>query len=69
MAIQTFTNFQSTLIKFSWINFDNRSRLYTGQIKNQVTMLTENIIKTFDIWNPLIQLIFQKRTYKSIPKQ
>ena len=53
MVIQTFTNFQSTLIKFSWINFDNRSRLYTGQIKNQVTMLTENIIKTFDIWNQI----------------
>ena len=53
MVIQTFTNFQSTLIKFSWINFDIRSRLYTGQIKNQVTMLTENIIKTFDIWNQI----------------
>lgn len=53
MIIQTFTNFQSTLIKFSWINFDNRSTLYTDQIKNQVTMLTENIIKTFDIWNQI----------------
>jgi hypothetical protein len=53
MVIQTFTNFQSTLIKFSWINFDNRSTLYTDQIKNQVTMLTENIIKTFDIWNQI----------------
>jgi uncharacterized protein YukE len=53
MVIQTFTNFQSTLIKFSWINFDNRSTLYTDQIKNQVTMLTENIIKTLDIWNQI----------------
>jgi uncharacterized protein YukE len=53
MVIQTFTNFQSTIIKFSWINFDNRSTLYTDQIKNQVTMLTENIIKTFDIWNQI----------------
>ncbi len=53
MVIQTFTNFQSTLIKFNWINFDNRSTLYTDQIKNQVTMLTENIIKTFDIWNQI----------------
>jgi len=53
MVIQTFTNFQSTLIKFSWINFDNRSTLCTDQIKNQVTMLTENIIKTFDIWNQI----------------
>ena len=51
MVIQTFTNFQSTLIKFSWINFDNRSTLYTDQIKNLIAMLTENIIKTFDIWN------------------
>ena len=49
MVIQTFTNFQSTLLKFSWINYDNRSTLYTDQIKNQVTMLTENIIKSFDI--------------------
>jgi uncharacterized protein YukE len=53
MVIQTFTNFQSTLIKFSWVNFDNRSTLYTDQIKNQVTMLTENIIKTLDIWNQI----------------
>lgn len=53
MVIQTFTNFQSTLIKFSWVNFDNRSTLYADQIKNQVTMLTENIIKTFDIWNQI----------------
>jgi uncharacterized protein YukE len=53
MVIQTFTSFQSTLIKFSWINFDNRSTLYTDQIKNQVTMLTENIIKTLDIWNQI----------------
>jgi hypothetical protein len=51
MVIQTFTNFQSTLI--SWINYDNRSTLYSDQIKNQVTMLTENIIKTFDIWNQI----------------
>lgn len=53
MVIQTFTNFQSTLLKFSWINYDNRSTLYTDQIKNQVTMLTENIIKSFDIWNQI----------------
>lgn len=51
MVIQTFTNFQSTLLKFSWINYDNRSTLYTDQIRNQFTMLAENIIKTFDIWN------------------
>ena len=54
MVIQTFTNFQSTPLKFSWINYDNRSTLYTDQIKNQVTMLTENIIKSFDIWNQII---------------
>lgn len=53
MVIQTFTNFQSTLLKFSWINYDNRSTLYTDQIRNQFTMLTENIIKTFDIWNQI----------------
>lgn len=53
MVIQTFTNFQSALIKFSWINYDNRSTLYTDQTKNQITMLTENIIKTFDIWNQI----------------
>lgn len=53
MVIQTFTNFQSTLIKFSWINLDNRSTLYTDQVKNQVTLLTENIIKTFDVWNQI----------------
>lgn len=53
MVIRIFTNFQSTLLKFSWINYDNRSTLYTDQIKNQVTMLTENIIKTFDIWNQI----------------
>jgi hypothetical protein len=53
MVIQTFTNFQSTLIKFSWVNFDNRSTLYADQIKNQVTTITENIIKTFDIWNQI----------------
>ncbi|MGE5684950.1 MAG: hypothetical protein ACM3ZS_07385 [Nitrososphaerota archaeon] len=53
MVIQTFTNFQSTLLKFSWINYDNRSTLYTYQIRNQFTMLTENIIKTFDIWNQI----------------
>lgn len=35
MVIQTFTNFQSTLLKFSWINYDNRSTLYTDQIRNQ----------------------------------
>src|SRR5687768_1710574 len=30
MIIQTFTNFQSTtLIKFSWIKYDNRSTLYS----------------------------------------
>jgi hypothetical protein len=64
MVIQTFTNFQSTIIKFSWINFDNRSTLYTDQIKNQVTMLTEILSKPliFGIKLPLIQLIFQKRT-------
>ena len=53
MVIQTFTNFQSTLLKFSSINYDNRSTLYTDQIRNQFTMLTENIIKTFDIWNQI----------------
>lgn len=53
MAIQTLSNFQSSLVKFSWINFDNRSSFYTDQIKNQVTTLTENIIKTFDIWNQI----------------
>jgi hypothetical protein len=53
MVIQTFTNFQSTLIKFSWINLDNRSTLYTDQVKNQVTLLTENVIKTFDVWNQI----------------
>ena len=53
MVIQTFANYQSTLIKFSWINFDSRSVFYTEQIKNQVTMLTENIIKTCNIWNQI----------------
>ena len=53
MVIQTFANYQSTLIKFSWINFDRRSVFYAEQIKNQVTMLTENIIKTCNIWNQI----------------
>lgn len=53
MVIQTLSNFQSTLIKSSCINFDNRSVFYTGQIKNQVTTLTDNIIKGFDIWNQI----------------
>jgi hypothetical protein len=53
MVIQTFTNFNGTLIKYSWIDVDNRSTLYTDQIKNQVTNLTENIIKTFDILNQI----------------
>jgi hypothetical protein len=53
MVIQNLSNFQSALIKSSWINFDNRSALYTDQIKNQVATLTENIIKTFDIWNQI----------------
>jgi hypothetical protein len=54
MLIQTLSNFQSSLVKFSWINFDNRSSFYTDQINNQVTTLTENTIKTFDIWNQII---------------
>ncbi|HJU79365.1 MAG TPA: hypothetical protein VJ599_07380 [Nitrososphaeraceae archaeon] len=53
MIIQTFANFQSSLIKFSWTDFDSRSVFYTDQIKNQVIMLTENIIKTCDIWNQI----------------
>jgi hypothetical protein len=53
MVIQTLSNFQSSLVKFSWINFDNRTSFYTDQIKNQVTTMTENIIKTFDIWNQI----------------
>ena len=65
MVIQTLSNFQNTLIKFSCINF-NRSTFYTHQIKNQVTTLTENIqiknqvttlteniIKSIDIWNQI----------------
>jgi hypothetical protein len=54
MLIQTLSNFQSSLVKFSWINFDNRSSFYTDQINNQVTTLTENTIKTLDIWNQII---------------
>jgi hypothetical protein len=54
MLIQTLSNFQSSLVKFSWINFDNRSSFYTDQINNQVATLTENTIKTFDIWNQII---------------
>lgn len=53
MILQTLSNFQSTLIKSSCINFDNRSVFYSGQIKNQVTTLTDNIIKGFDIWNQI----------------
>jgi hypothetical protein len=53
MVIQTLSNFESSLVKFSWINSDNRSSFYTDQIKNQVTTLTENIIKTFDFWNQI----------------
>ena len=53
MVIQTLANYQSTLIKFSWINFDSRSVFYTDQIKNQVTMLTENIVKTYNFWNQI----------------
>jgi hypothetical protein len=53
MVIQTFGNFQSTLMKFSWIDFDTKSSYYTDQIKNQVAMFTENIIKTCDIWNQI----------------
>jgi len=53
MVIQTLSNFQSSLVKFSWINSDNRSSFYIDQIKNQITTMTENIIKTFDIWNQI----------------
>ena len=52
-VIQTLSNFQSSLVKFSWINFDNRSSFYTDQIKSQVAAVTENIIKTFGIWNQI----------------
>jgi hypothetical protein len=53
MIIQTLANFQSSLVKFTWINYDNRSSFYVDQIKNQVATVTENIIKTFDIWNQI----------------
>lgn len=53
MIIQTFANFQSTFIKLSWNNFDSGSFFYADQIKNQVIMLTENIVKTCDIWNQI----------------
>lgn len=53
MVIQTISDFQSSLVKFSWINFDNRFSFYTDQIKTHVTTVTENIIKTFDIWNQI----------------
>lgn len=53
LVIQTLSNFQSSLVKFSWMNYDNRSSFYFDQIKNQVTTLTENFIKTFDFWNQI----------------
>lgn len=39
--------------------------------ENQVTMLTENIIKTFDIWNQITldSIDISKENIKSIPKQ
>jgi hypothetical protein len=40
MVIQILSNFQSSLVKFSWINYGNRSSFYSDQIKNQVTTLT-----------------------------
>lgn len=53
MIIQTFANFQSTFIKLSWNSFDSGFFFYADQIKNQVIMLTENIVKTCDIWNQI----------------
>lgn len=53
IIIQILSNLQSNLIKFCYGNFGNRSRFYTNQIKNQVTSLTESIIKIFDIWNQI----------------
>ena len=35
-VIQNVSNLQSTFLENNWNNFDNRSAIYTEQIKNQV---------------------------------
>ena len=52
-VIQNVSNLQSTLLENNWNNFDNRSAIYTEQIKNQVYIFTENFVKACEIWNQI----------------
>ena len=52
-VIQNVSNLQSTFLENNWNNFDNRSAIYTEQIKNQVYIFTENFVKACEIWNQI----------------
>ncbi|MGI0022419.1 MAG: hypothetical protein ACRD9Q_06110 [Nitrososphaeraceae archaeon] len=52
-VIQNVSNLQNTFLDNSWNNFDNRSAIYTEQIKNQVNIFTENFMRACEIWNQI----------------
>lgn len=52
-VIQNVSNLQSTFLENNWNNFDNRSAIYTEQIKKQVDIFTENFIRACEIWNQI----------------
>jgi len=52
-VIQNVSNLQSTFLENNWNNFDNRSAIYTEQIKNQVNIFTENLVRACEIWNQI----------------
>lgn len=52
-VIQNVSNLQSTFLENNWNNFDNRSAIYTEQIKNQVNIFTENFVRACEIWNQI----------------
>jgi len=52
-VIQNVSNLQSTFLENNWNNFDNRSAIHTEQIKNQVNIFTENLVRACEIWNQI----------------
>ncbi|CAN5525667.1 hypothetical protein BH18THE1_BH18THE1_05430 [soil metagenome] len=44
---------QNTFIENNCNNFDNRSVIYTEQIKNQVNIFTQNFVRAYEIWNQI----------------
>lgn len=51
--IHNVSDLQSTFLESNWTSFDDRSASYAKQISNQLNELTQNILKTYKMWNQI----------------